>query len=51
MQRNFGFVKAEQADKDVRSAFTMGFWTGGCSATFGCAVIVAGTLFYLGAFH
>lgn len=51
MQRNFGFIKAEQADKDVRSAFTMGFWTGGGLATFGCAAIVGATLFYLGAFH
>lgn len=51
MVRNFAFVKAEEHDKDVHSAFTMGFWTGGCLATFGCAVIVGGTLFYLGAFH
>lgn len=51
MVKNFGFIKAEERDADVKSAFTMGFWTGGSLAAFGCAVIVAGTLFYLGAFH
>lgn len=51
MGRNFSVQKADEHDTDVKSAFKMGFWTGGSLATFGCAVIVAGTLFYLGAFH
>lgn len=51
MQRNPGLQKASEQDADVKSAYTMGFWTGSSVATFGCAVIVAGTLYYLGAFH
>lgn len=51
MSRNLGFSKAAQQDEDVKSAFSMGLWTGGCLATFGCSVLVGTTLYYLGAFH
>lgn len=51
MGRNYGFIKAEEHNTDVKAAFKMGLWTGGSCAVFGCAVIVASSLYYLGAFH
>lgn len=51
MGRNFGFIKAEEHDKDVKSAFSMGFWTSFGLTSFGWVVVIMGTLFYLGAFH
>lgn len=51
MGRNFAIEKAEQTDKDVSAAFTMGFWTGSGCASFGWIVFILGTVYVLGAFH
>lgn len=51
MGRNFGLEKAEQLDKDIKSAFTAGFCTGAGLASFGWIVIILATVYVLGAFH